>query len=65
MSCAGVDSRHAEQLLGHTIKGVEGIYDRHAYTAEKAEAARKLAGLLALILGFADGQRAPNTAGRT
>ena len=50
MSCAGVDSRHAEQLLGHTIKGVEGIYDRHAYTAEKAEAARKLAGLLALIL---------------
>ena len=35
MSRAGVPSEHAERVLGHVIKGVEGIYDRHGYSEEK------------------------------
>jgi integrase len=36
MSRAGVQSEHAERVLGHVIGGVAGIYDRHSYDAEKA-----------------------------
>ena len=50
MSRAGVRPDIAERVLGHAIKGVEGIYDRHDYDAEKAEALKKLAGLIELIL---------------
>ena len=46
MSRAGVSSDHAERVLGHAIVGVEGVYDRHSYIDEKAEALRKLAGLI-------------------
>jgi integrase len=50
MSRAGVQSEHAERVLGHAIRGVEGIYDRHSYDAEKAEALRKLAALIKRIV---------------
>jgi hypothetical protein len=40
----------AEQVLGHKIAGVEGVYNRHEYLAEKRDALEKLAGLVALIL---------------
>ena len=50
LSRAGVSSEHAERVLGHAIKGVEGVYDRHAYRAEKAAAIRKLEGLVLNIL---------------
>jgi integrase len=43
MSRAGVQSEHAERVLGHVIAGVEGIYNRHAYEDEKATALEKLA----------------------
>jgi integrase len=46
MSRAGVSSEHAERVMGHAIAGVEGVYDQHKYTAEKAEALRKLAALI-------------------
>ena len=46
MSRAGVRPDIAERVLGHVIKGVEGIYDRHAYTEEKAHALRVLASLI-------------------
>jgi integrase len=46
MSRAGVTDHHAERVLGHAIGGVKGIYDRHAYKDEKAEALRKLAALI-------------------
>jgi hypothetical protein len=36
--------------MGHAIPGVEGIYDRHSYREEKAQALRALAGLLENIL---------------
>jgi integrase len=50
MSRAGVPGEHAERVLGHAIRGVEGIYNRHEYTAEKADALAKLAALVATIV---------------
>ena len=46
MSRAGVRPDIAERVLGHAIKGVEGVYDRHSYREEKAHALRALAGLI-------------------
>jgi integrase len=50
MSRAGVPREHAERVLGHTIGGVEGVYDRHKYADEKAEALAKLAALIDSIV---------------
>ena len=50
LSPAGVSSEHAERVMGHAIGGVEGVYDRHAYRDEKAEALRKLAALIDAIV---------------
>ena len=33
----------AERVLGHAIVGVEGVYDRHRYRDEMADALRRLA----------------------
>jgi len=46
MSRAGVRPDIAERVLGHALLGVEGIYDRHSYSDEKAAA---LATLTALV----------------
>jgi integrase len=46
MSRAGVSSDHAERVMGHAIGGVEGIYDRHSYADEKADALARLATLI-------------------
>jgi integrase len=50
MSRAGAPSEHAERVMGHAIAGVEGIYDRHAYFDEKAEALAKLTHLIDAIV---------------
>ena len=50
MSRAGVRPDIAERCLGHIVGGVEGIYDRHTYDAEKADALRKLAALIERIV---------------
>jgi integrase len=47
---AGVAPHIAERVLGHAIGGVEGIYDRHRYEREKADALRKLAALIDSIV---------------
>jgi hypothetical protein len=44
-------------VLGHTIKGVEGVYDRHAYDAEKAHALAALAGLVERIVNPPEGEK--------
>jgi integrase len=54
MSRAAVPRDHAERVLGHTIPGVEGVYDRHSYQTEKAEALAKLANLVAKIVKGGD-----------
>ena len=46
LSRAGVRPDISERVLGHAINGVEGTYDRHAYTTEKAHALNALASLI-------------------
>ena len=46
MARAGVRPDIAERVLGHAIKGVEGIYDRHDYQEQKAHALNALAALI-------------------
>jgi integrase len=43
MSRAGIRPDVAERVMGHVISGVEGVYDRHHYREEKADALRRLA----------------------
>ena len=50
MSRAGVQRDHAERVLGHVIGGVEGIYDKHRFDDEKADALKRLAGLIEKVL---------------
>jgi integrase len=50
MARAGVRPDISERVLGHTIKGVEGVYDRHGYDVEKAEALVRLAALVETII---------------
>ena len=50
MSRAGISSDHAERVMDHTIAGVEGVYDRHSYRNEKADALRRLAAQIETIL---------------
>jgi hypothetical protein len=40
----------AERALGHAIAGVEGVYDRHFYSDEKADALNRLAALVETII---------------
>lgn len=42
LSRCGVTSHIAERVIGHTQKGVEGIYDRFEYYGEKKDALGKL-----------------------
>ena len=50
LSRAGVRSDIAERVMGHAIGGVEGIYDRHEYKAEKADALQRLAAVIDSIV---------------
>jgi integrase len=59
MSRAGVRSDIAERVLGHAIPGVEGVYDRHSYDLEKADALAKLAALIDLIVNPPSGNVVP------
>lgn len=57
MSRAGVDTKHAEAVLGLVKKGVEGTYDRHDYAKDKADALEALARMIGEIL---DPEKASN-----
>jgi integrase len=50
MARAGVRPDIAERVLGHSIRGVEGVYDRHSYREEKAKALIALAAVIHNIL---------------
>jgi integrase len=50
LSRAGVRPDIAERVLGHAVGGVEGVYDRHHYDDEKADALRRLAALIERIV---------------
>ena len=55
MRRARVDRDTSERVLGHVIEGVEGVYDRHDYFEEKAEALVRLEAMLTNILWPSDG----------
>jgi integrase len=55
MSRAGVRPDIAERVLGHAIPGVEGVYDRHSYSAEKADALQRLSELVETIVNPPEG----------
>jgi integrase len=57
MSRAGIRPDIAERVLGHVIGGVEGVYDRHDYDAERETALLSLATLIETII------RPPTTGG--
>lgn len=50
MSRAGVRPDIGERVLGHAIGGVAGVYDRHTYDEQKADALLKLADLIQRIV---------------
>jgi integrase len=50
MSRAGVDPDHAERALSHTIGGIRGTYDRHAFYDEKKRAFEALSRQIAFIV---------------
>jgi integrase len=50
MSRARVPGDIAERVLGHARRGIEGTYDRHSYSDEKALALRQLASLIEQIV---------------
>jgi integrase len=50
LSRCGVSSEHAERVMGHRIAGIEGVYDRHSYRDEKADALQRLASLIDSIV---------------
>jgi integrase len=51
MSRAGVRPDIAERVLGHAIAGVEGVYDRHDYLEQKADAMARVGALIKTIIG--------------
>jgi integrase len=55
LSRAGVRPDISERVLGHAIAGVEGVYDRHSYRDEKADALNRLAALVESIVNPAVG----------
>jgi integrase len=60
----GVADHIAEQVLGHAIRGVQGIYNRHAYSDEKAEALARLAAQVERIVHPPAGDNVVAVAGR-
>lgn len=54
MARAGVRPDISERLLAHAIPGVEGVYDRYEYLAEKRDALERLAALVERIIKPAD-----------
>jgi integrase len=59
MSRAGVNADHAERCLGHVIAGVRGVYDRHAFHAEKLQAFEALATLIGRVVASRDADVLP------
>jgi integrase len=47
---AGVPKEIAERVLAHEMPGVEGVYNRYEYVAEKSDALTKLAALIGRIV---------------
>ena len=56
LSEAGVLPHIAERVLGHAQPGIQQVYDRHQYDAEKADALLRLAALVERIVNPPEGK---------
>jgi integrase len=66
MAGAGVAPFTVERVLNHTLQGVQAVYNRHSYDAEKREALNRWAGHLGRILaGKAEEKVVPIRAARS
>ncbi|MBL4828479.1 MAG: site-specific integrase, partial [Aliivibrio sp.] len=52
LASLGVHGYIAERCLNHKLKGVEGIYNRHDYLAERKDALKKLSTYLADVINY-------------
>ena len=50
LSQLGVSEEIGERVLGHVLPGIVGVYNRHRYEAEMADALQKLADHIALLV---------------
>jgi integrase len=50
LSRCGVQSEIAERVLGHTVGGIQSVYDHHPFDVERAHALRQLAQLVETIV---------------
>jgi len=46
MARIGIAHEVAESILGHALPGVAGVYNRHSFEPEKANALARLAALI-------------------
>jgi integrase len=60
MARAGVRPDISERVLGHVIRGVEGVYDRHDYILEKRAALEALSAQVQAIVGANAERGIPN-----
>jgi integrase len=65
MARAGVRPDVAERTLGHKQQGVQGVYDRHTYRDEKADALARLAALIDGIVNPRENVVAMRKGGKT
>jgi integrase len=59
LSRARINSDHAERCLGHVIRGVRGVYDKHEFFDEKKHAFEALATLIGTITAPQDSRVIP------
>jgi integrase len=64
LSRANVRPDIAERVLGHAIPGIGGVYDRHQYNEQKAEALKQLAYLVETIINPPGGDNVVAMSGR-
>jgi integrase len=64
LSRCGVRPDIAERVMGHAIAGIEGVYDRHSYRDEKADALKRLATLIDTVVNRRQGVVVPMKKGK-
>jgi hypothetical protein len=58
MSRAGIRPEIAERVLNHVIPGIQGVYDRYDYAAEKKLALLALERMVLSIIAVSEGKAA-------
>lgn len=59
MAQSGVPAHVAERCLNHTLRGVEGVYDRYDYYDERLDAQQRIVSLIAPLINIHDPKNGP------